>query len=191
MNFFNKTRFLIGAVILLTAINLAVLGTVGFHFARFSKIQQPPLPNEVQRTHFIAKELNLSLEQKEKFQNIRHQFRIDEQSVKNEILENYRRTMQELSKDSLNSKTLDSLANEIGRLHCKHHQMTVEHFRKVKGIATSPEQQEHFRRMFFRMMDRNQADRPRMMNRNQKDQPRMMRNEQRQINRKTNTNSKK
>lgn len=191
MNFFNKTRFLIGAVILLTAINLAVLGTVGFHFARFSKIQQPPLPNDVQRTHFIAKELNLSLEQKEKFQNIRHQFRIDEQSVKNEILENYRRTMQELSKDSLNSKTLDSLANEIGRLHCKHHQMTVEHFRKVKGIATSPEQQEHFRRMFFRMMDRNQADRPRMMNRNQKDQPRMMRNEQRQINRKTNTNSKK
>jgi len=191
MNFFNKTRFLIGAVILLTAINLAVFGTVGFHFARFSKIQQPPLPNEVQRTHFIAKELNLSLEQKEKFQNIRHQFRIDEQSVKNEILENYRRTMQELSKDSLNSKTLDSLANEIGRLHCKHHQMTVEHFRKVKGIATSPEQQEHFRRMFFRMMDRNQADRPRMMNRNQKDQPRMMRNEQRQINRKTNTNSKK
>ena len=191
MNFFNKTRILIGAVILLTAINLAVLGTIGFHLVRISKTEQPPLPNDVQRTHFIARELNLSPEQREKFQNIRHQFRIEEQSVKDEIRENYRRTMLELSKDSINSKTLDSLANEIGRLHCKHHQMTVEHFRKVKGIATSPEQQEHFRRMFFRMMDRNQADRPRMMNRNQKDQPRMMRNEQRQINRKTNTNSKK
>ncbi len=163
MNFFTKTRVLIGAVILLAAINVAVIATIGFHFINAPKELPPIAPNEIQRTRFIANELNLTPEQREEFKELRDQFMRDVQSVKNEIKNTYKLSMIELSKDKPDNHILDSLSDEIARLHRKHHKVTIEHFKKVKEVAITPEQQEHFKRMFYRMMDRDQMDQNRQL----------------------------
>jgi Spy/CpxP family protein refolding chaperone len=158
MNFFTKTRVLIGVIILLVAINVAVIGTIGFHFYNAPKELPPVAPNELQHAKFIANELNLTPEQREEFKVLRDQFMGEVQLVKREIKNTYKLSMIELSKDAPNNHILDSLSDEIAELHRKHHKITIEHFKKVKQVAVTPEQQEHFKRMFYRMMDRDRVD---------------------------------
>jgi Spy/CpxP family protein refolding chaperone len=151
MNFFTKTRLLVGAVILLAAINIAVLGTIGFHFLFTPKDFPVEPPEEIERTRFLAKELDLSPDQIEEFKELREQFIHDIQSVRMSLRATYKLSMQELSKEEPDSIYLDSISNEIATLHRKHHVITIEHFKRVKRVAT-PDQQERFQRMFYRMM---------------------------------------
>jgi len=151
MNFFTKTRLLIGAIILLAAINIAILATVGFHFIRMrSNLQQEP-PSEMRHTRFIADELKLTPEQQEDFIKLREEFLYDIQNVKSSIRETYKESMIELSKETPDDQILDSLSNEIANLHRLHHEVTINHFRKVKGICNA-DQNDCLKRMFFRMM---------------------------------------
>jgi len=59
LNFFTKNRILVGAVILLAAINLAIIGTIGLRYLKPTDIPNEP-PMRGNHMKFISKELSLT-----------------------------------------------------------------------------------------------------------------------------------
>lgn len=151
MNLLNNNRILIGAVILLAALNIAILVTIGFHFVKSKGFEPPPPQMEMRNTKFITDELNLTSEQQEQFKTLRKDFFEQIQTVKREIRATYKASMVELTKENPDQVILDSLSNEIANLHRKHHEITINHFIQVKSVCNS-DQQECLKRLFFRMM---------------------------------------
>jgi len=150
MNFFTKTRVLVGAVILLAALNIATLTTIGFHFVR-SKNMVPPLPpQELQHTRFMSRELNLDQRQQEELNALRDKFHQENRMLQRDIRHTHRNSMIELSKDNPSTLVFDSLSNEIAKLHRMQFELTIDHFKQLKSVC-SPEQQECLQRMFQRM----------------------------------------
>jgi Spy/CpxP family protein refolding chaperone len=165
MNIFTKNRILIGAVILLGAINLAILGTLGFHY---TKPQEPTNPRESfrNRTNYgksIANELNLTPEQEEIFETLRQEYFNETQSIRREIQTNHRLIIDELDKENPDRAKLDSLAIAIGQLHEEQQFATIEHFLTLRE-SCSPEQYQTLQQLFRRAMPQGQ----RMLNRDRR-----------------------
>lgn len=151
----SNNRVLIGIVVLLAAINIAILVTIGFNYARRDNDFRPEIkadtPRELQHTRFLTRELNLTPEQQEEFESLREEYTKAVRDVRMEIRSTYQRSIIELASDTPNENILDSLSNEIALLHKKHHQITINHFKSVKGVCNES-QQECLHKMFFRMM---------------------------------------
>lgn len=148
-----------GAVILLAALNLATLSTLGFLRVK----PKPSVENSDSRPRFnhgkmIASELNLSPEQEAKFDTLRKEY--SEQTRNNRALlqENYKVIMRELSLPTPNRQYLDSISQEIGRLHVEQQQATIDHFITLSQVCT-PEQYEKLQHIFKRNMFRGQGPR--------------------------------
>ena len=114
MNFFTKNRILIGAVILLAALNLAILGTISFNYIKF-KDGPIDTPSREKHARLVAKELNLSPEQEEIFNQLRNEYAEQNQEFRRSLREQYRLVMRELGSPEPNRQYLDSLSQEIGR----------------------------------------------------------------------------
>jgi hypothetical protein len=71
------------------------------------------------------------------------------------LQENYRIIMKELSTPTPNRQYLDSIAQEIGRLHVEQQQATIEHFITLSQVCT-PEQYEKLQQIFKHNMFRGQ-----------------------------------
>ncbi|HOP04852.1 MAG TPA: periplasmic heavy metal sensor [Tenuifilaceae bacterium] len=151
----SRNRILVGIVVLLAAINVAILLTIGFNYARVKRDVRPDIRpetrDELQRTKFLSRELNLTPEQHAEFHSLRDEYVESISDIREQIRSTYQQTMMELANDEPNEDILDSLSNEIARLHKENHQITIDHFKRVKNVC-SGDQQECLRRMFFRMM---------------------------------------
>lgn len=151
----SRNRILVGLVVLLAAVNVAILLTIGFNYARrgneFRPERKSDSPRELQHTRFLSRELNLNPEQQKVFKSLRDEYMKEVKEVKMNIRNTYRLSILELTNDTPNENTLDSLSNEIARLHKQYHQITIDHFNRVKEVC-SDDQQECLRRMFLRMM---------------------------------------
>lgn len=163
MNFFTKNRILVGAVILLAAINLAILGTIGFNFL---KPKDGPFdrPSPERHAKMVSKELNLSPEQEKIFEQLRSEYAQQNQDFRRNLREQYRLMMKELGTEEPNRSYLDSLSQEIAKLHFEQQQATIDHFLKVRE-SCSFEQYQQLQQMFKRMMARDQMQRKEMMER--------------------------
>jgi Spy/CpxP family protein refolding chaperone len=152
MNIFTKNRMLVGAVILLAALNLAILGTV---FFQRKPIAPPPTSFEADRmprhSRMIAMELNLSPEQEAKLEELRKVYAKQTQDNKISLRDHYRMIMRELSAEIPNEHFLDSVAIEIGRLHMEQQRSTIEHFLTLREVC-SFEQYEKLQQIFKRRM---------------------------------------
>ena len=163
MNFFTKNRILIGAVILLAALNLAILGTISFNYIKF-KDGPIDTPSREKHARLVAKELNLSPEQEEIFNQLRNEYAEQNQEFRRSLREQYRLVMRELGSPEPNRQYLDSLSQEIGRLHFEQQQTTIDHFLKVRE-SCSFEQYQQLQQIFKKMMTRDQMQRKEMMQR--------------------------
>lgn len=163
MNFFTKNRILVGTVILLAAINLAILGTIGFHFLN----EKQAVEGVAQRPNnyrMMTNELNLTPEQEKMFQNLRQEHSQQTREIRNKLSEHYRFMMRELGSPNPDRTLLDSMANEIALLHKSQQQATIDHFLKVREFC-SPEQYQQLHRLFKRMMSRDNMQRGERMQR--------------------------
>lgn len=162
MNNFTKNRILVGAVILLTTVNLAILGTIAFQRIK----PHEPIPARESfrdRPNYgrtLANELDLTPEQSERFEQLRREHFEATTYNKRALQKHYRMVMEELSNEVPSRAKLDSLAHEIGKLHEEQQVSTIEHFIELREMCT-PEQYQNLQHMFRRGMDRS----PRMMNR--------------------------
>jgi hypothetical protein len=161
MNFFTKNRILIGALILLAAINIAMLVTIGFH--RMPSKQK----NEVERRppgkhlRMVSEELGLTEEQEVLFKELREEYAKENQIIRKKLRDNYGIIMKELSAPNPNRQYLDSIAQNIGNLHIEQQQATIKHFLALREIC-SFEQYEKLQEIFKRMMSREQMQRQEM-----------------------------
>lgn len=137
---------------MLAAINLAILGTIGYRFVQ----EKQQVDEDVQHSNrfkVVANELNLSPEQEKIFQELRQNHSQQTRQIRAELREHYRFMMSELSSPNPSRSFLDSMANEIAQLHKQQQLATIEHFLEVREIC-SPEQYQQLHRFFKRMMSR-------------------------------------
>ena len=157
MNIFTKNRMLVGAVILLVAINIATIGTIAL------KLPKPQSPNvregfTRQRSNLgmsISTELGLTPEQETIFEELRKSYFEENLEIRRTIQAHHRMIMQELDSESPNRVKLDSLAGEIGRLHEQQQLAIIEHFTTLREVC-SPEQYQNLQKLFRRAMPPNQ-----------------------------------
>ncbi|PKP38332.1 MAG: hypothetical protein CVT98_05180 [Bacteroidetes bacterium HGW-Bacteroidetes-15] len=161
MNFFTKNRILVGAVILLAAINLAIIGTIGFRFLKPTEIPAGP-PMRGNHMQFISRELKLTQEQEIQFEELRNEYSEQNQILRKELRDRHHLIVKELSSPEPNREFMDSIANEIAELHFEQQQATIDHFMKLREIC-SYEQYEQLQHLFRRMMNRDQMKQRDMM----------------------------
>lgn len=161
MNFFTQNRILVGAVILLAAINLAILGTIGFRFIKSNYIpDEPPMRRE--HMEFITRELELTPEQEIQFEELRREYSNQNQVLRTELRDRHRLIMKELSSPQPNRDVMDSIADQIAELHYEQQQATIDHLMKLREICTY-EQYVQLQHLFMRTMNREPMNRRGMM----------------------------
>jgi Spy/CpxP family protein refolding chaperone len=149
MNYFTKYRVLIGAVILLAAINIAILATLGFHHIT-PKETETPAVEPVQQGSQISRELKLTREQNNQFHKLRQNYFLQTKENRNALRQNYDLIMEELSTASPDKILLDSLAQQIGKLHVEQQRATIDHFLTLQSMCSEEQYQklqQHFKRM--------------------------------------------
>jgi Spy/CpxP family protein refolding chaperone len=166
MNYFTKYRILIGVVILLAAINIAILATLGFHHITPKETQTPP-PEAEQQGIRIARELNLTPEQNKMYHNLRQTYFMQTQENRIALQQNYGQIMNELSSPNPDTVLLNSLALQIGKLHVEQQHATIDHFLTLQSIC-SEEQYKRLQQHFKRRMNPEFGHRRGLMHRNRR-----------------------
>jgi len=135
-----KRKLFILGILLLIAINVSVLATVGYRWqcGYGSKTCGGCAPGE-----YVCMQLSLSDTQRQKMEVLRKAF--TESADKKRGILGYKRNelVSLLSESSLNREKIDSLIKEIGIVQTELEKEVVNHILQAKEILT-PEQQEKF-----------------------------------------------
>jgi len=175
MNRFTKKQFLIGGLILLFVINIAALATIIYQNQKYNNVQ-PPKPDtnkewrddrygnmgrkEHDRPHrhdhpnrfdrYLKQELDLNDDQFSAFLKTREENKEKQHAIVRNLSEKRSEMMKELSSETPDTIKLQQIAREIGGLHKKLKETTIEHFMRLKTICT-PTQKEKLNEMIQRM----------------------------------------
>ena len=151
MDYFQKNKILIAAVIVLIILNVVSIGTFWFGFIHPPMKGMHPFGNQPPPEQFIEKELNLNAPQIEQFHQLRdvHLSQVKGlidimQKVKNEAYK-------ELLIESPNKQKVDSLFEVSGKLQVQLEKMTFVHIAKLRTLCTK-EQVPVFDRLFQDIM---------------------------------------
>jgi Spy/CpxP family protein refolding chaperone len=190
MNKLTKKQLLIGALILLFAVNLAALGTIIYQNYQEQKqveasnlqdrnigdpselparqSRRPMEPGAEPGTgrgfeHYIQRRLNLDEAQSQQYQALMRETRRNQRAIIHEMDRKRDSLMQEIASENSDTTTMNRLAGEIGNLHARLKHNTIEHFQKLRSICT-PEQRpalnELIRGMAERQMPQHRRSRP-------------------------------
>ena len=151
MNFFTKTKFLLAVIVVLTAIIVAMLGTIGYHYIRFVYHDDARPRDNQQPGVYMAKQLKLTPEQVSEFQMLRDEFHKKLNDLNKEIHSTSKQIMDEIMSDESNKVTLDSLASRFGDLQTQQKELMINHLLEVKSKCT-PAQKGNFSK-FLRKME--------------------------------------
>jgi len=135
-----KRKLIILGVILLIAINVCVLATVGYRWKcrQSEKICQGHTPGE-----YLCQQLSLSDSQKEKMEILRKNFDAKTFKIRETLSSKRNELVKLLSEPQLDSNKIDSLIKEIGWAQTELEKEVINHILQEKETLT-PEQQEKF-----------------------------------------------
>jgi Spy/CpxP family protein refolding chaperone len=137
-----KNKFIIYALIILTVLNLAALGTFLFH--RFKgNVQSRMDHRQGEGFEQVKQELSLSAEQIVKFQEYRKAFHAELDSLSAQQNDLRRQLIQELAATTPDRKRLSGINDRINRLQVEAQERVINHLLNVK-VLLDPEQQEKF-----------------------------------------------
>lgn len=182
MNKFTKKQLLVGALILLFAINLAALGTIIYQNHQTNRQTEAvssyeprsrPLNRDRERPgrpmgrmersssagtgrhfdQFVRDRLNLDDRQFQEFVRLRKETRDEQVRIAGELSTKRNELMEELTTDDPDQQKLQELAEEIGQLHTRLKMNTIEHFRNMRSICR-PEQMDELNDMMMDMSHR-------------------------------------
>jgi len=166
MNKMTKKQLLIGALILLFAVNLAALGTIIYQnyqeqqqeTARPLQQSTPPdrseLPSRPSRRTmehdaepgtgrrfegYIQRRLNLDDQQSQQYEALMQETRHNQRTITRQMSLKRDSLMQLMASENSDTSKLNRLAEEIGSLHARLKHNTIDHFQKLRSICT-PEQ---------------------------------------------------
>ncbi len=172
MNYFTKYRVLVGAVILLAALNITILITLGVKKNQSQKdaAQWGPPRNEMQgewqKPNRLEHELNLSPQQQEQFHELKREYFRDTKEHKASLQVLYRALMEELNSEQPDTNLLNRLAEQIGQLHTEQQKATFNHFLSLQKVC-SHEQYQILQQNFMRHMGPQNGQRRGMNHNNQ------------------------
>ena len=139
MDVFTKNRVSNWIIILLVIMNLGTLGTILFlHF------KQPSLPRNGgpdPAQHFLERELHLTEEQAQQFEELRKEHFLQSKAINDEVHQLKSAIMEELFSSSPDSEKVERLAEEIGKKQAELEQLRFQHFLALKSLC-QPEQVE-------------------------------------------------
>lgn len=160
MNFFSKTKFLIAVIIILSAIILAIFGTMGYNHFMMSKRDNVEFRNNQQPGKFMAKQLQLTDDQVKEFDSLREKFRSETNALIKDSRDISRDIMDEIMSDNPDISKLKTLAEKYGKLQEQEKQLMINHLLEVKGKC-SASQQINFKRLIRQIENHDRG----MMNR--------------------------
>ena len=147
MDKFTKKQILVAGLIFLIVINLAALAT--FLYQNYKSEQEIPPPpverfrqnrphHDFRSSHhdrfepFIKNRLNLDKKQFNTFKDLRQKSLQEQVQIRENIRIKTDEMMKELASDKPDRKQLKSINKEIGQLHMKLNQITIDHFIEMK-----------------------------------------------------------
>lgn len=148
----NTYRILIWIIVILVATNLSMGLSFWYHKHQENKVTDEntgrmELPSE-QRTRFFRDQLDLNIDQMDQFRNLNREFNRNTRVISDQ-LEAYRVQMvDEMGKEEPSKPLLDSISVEIGELHTKLKEQTINYYLGMKAVCNSV-QQEKLKEIFL------------------------------------------
>jgi Spy/CpxP family protein refolding chaperone len=135
-----KRKLVFLGVILLIAINVSVLATVGYRWkcGQRGKICEGHMPGE-----YLGQQLSLSDSQKQKMETLRKAFEERTIEIRENLLAKRNELVKLLSEPQPDSTKIESLVKEIGTAQTELEKEVVNHLLHKKEMLT-PEQQRKF-----------------------------------------------
>jgi Spy/CpxP family protein refolding chaperone len=162
MNFFKKTKFLIAVIIILSAIILAIFGTMGFHHYSMERRERNEF-REHQPGKYIANQLQLTPEQIKDFDSLRDKFHSELEAITKDSKDVSREIMEEIMSDKPDTTKLRVLAEKFGKQQEQQKQITINHLLEIKGKC-SVSQQAYFKKLIKQMENHDRENRERVRN---------------------------
>ncbi len=156
----NTYRTLIWVIVVLLATNLSMGISFLYHKQQDKKQAEQAQENAIempaqQRTKFFREQLNLNSEQVDKFRDWNREFNRTGWEITHQ-LENLRVEMvTELGKVTPDEKKLETISKDIGELHTRLKQVTIDYYLKMKAECNA-EQKEKLNGIFMSMLKKNE-----------------------------------
>jgi Spy/CpxP family protein refolding chaperone len=146
MNYFDKNRILIWAVVFFLVINVSALATF---FVYFSKNGKPiHEPAACQSCGQFCRMLDLTEEQSKTVEKIQAGFHVKSDPLIEQIKEVRRMMLLELSKDAPDTSLVNQYADSIGELHKQLQKTAASQFLSLKQVC-NPEQCRKLSTMYY------------------------------------------
>lgn len=177
MNFFTKTRILIGIIIILSSIILAMLGTMSYHWfeSHHNNIRENRAPRDEKDTHenrqpgkYMAKQLQLSPEQVKEFDQLRETYHHENDDIIKESRDISNKVLEEIFSNSPSKVKLDSLSKKFGELQAKQKQLMYMHLLEIRNKCNDS-QQANFKKLLRGIENHNRMYREKHRNTEEKD----------------------
>ena len=156
----NTYRTLIWVIVILLATNLSMAVTFLYHKQQDLKVSKQvqetalEVPSE-QRTRFFREQLNLVPEQVDLFRELNRNYNRTAREITHQ-LESLRAGMvEEMGKPEADRQRLDEITKEIGELHTRLKNVTVDYYMGMK-TACNEEQKEKLNEIFRSMLKQNE-----------------------------------
>jgi hypothetical protein len=156
----NTYRILIWLIVILLATNLS-MGISFWYHKQEDKKQTEKLEEMIievpaqQRTKFFREELNLQPEQVNKFREWNREFNRTGWSITHELEDLRIEMITELDKETSDQNTLETISNDIGKLHSELKKVTIDYYMKMKAECNE-EQQKKLNEIFMSMLKKNE-----------------------------------
>lgn len=158
MNFFSKTKILVAVIIVQSAIILAIVGTMGYHFFRFDReFKERPKENN-QMGRYVAKQLQLTPEQIIQFDSLRANFHGESERLMHESRVISKNIMDEITSEKPDIDKLKELAAKFGKLQEEQKHVMINHLLEIRSKCNTS-QQMNFKKLVQRMERRERQER--------------------------------
>ncbi|MCL5129246.1 Spy/CpxP family protein refolding chaperone [Algibacter sp. L4_22] len=132
----KNTKILTGIIVLLTLLNLAIVGTILYNKRGVTNYTVQDNQELVMPTNhlgrFFREALNLSNKQHRAFQKIRHQYHENSDIIIEKMDKNRNDLLTELGKEKSDTITLNKLSKDLGSLHTELKNLTIQYYLNMK-----------------------------------------------------------
>ena len=153
-------RTLVWVIVILMATNLSMGLSFIYHKRQENKVNEKSVETKIevpaeQRTKFFREQLNLTPEQVDQFRELNRNFNRTAREITLQ-LESLRAVMvEEMGKPETDRQRLDEITKEIGELHTKLKNITVDYYLGMK-TACNEEQKGKLNEIFRSMLKQNE-----------------------------------
>lgn len=159
MDFFSQKKFLVRLIIILIALNIALIGFFWWKSHQYRRPPGPPRNSEQELSAILKKELNLTDKQTQDFNKIRTDF-FEKEKMLSEVIRSKRDSMNLMmfSKNA-NDEQLKLLASVVAENENRMELLRIEQASQLRSICT-PEQLIKFETLIREIRDYLKPDDP-------------------------------